>query len=230
MPDNTIDHTTENIFGKGITFAAPIDLNAKKPLDSRLYVSNLTELNDHYTSKRCYPGMQVFVASEALTYIYFGENEDSLGNKTPVWGILADRDWVTNQIVSAGGMSEARVRQIIQEVLTEREQSGELDDIKVYTYGPRNLYTVTVTTLPQPEGDSSILYYIESIDTYYKWKNNEYSTVIATDYEEYFPLIGLEGVQYVDKYKSIEYIWSDSEQTYKPVNEVASNEDIRRLF
>ena len=221
-----IDNTTENEFGRGIVYAAPIDLNAKKPLDSRLYVSDLTELNRHYTSKRCYPGMMVYVASESLTYIYFGENEDSLGNKTPVWGILADRDWV-NQIIPSEGVSESRVREIVQEILTAREQSGHLDDIKVYAYGPRNLYTEDVFELPS-EGNASILYHLGA--SYYKWKNGSYSVASDSDYDDYFPVTGIEGVQYVDKNRNIEYIWDGLKSSYEPVNKIASTSDISNMF
>ena len=36
-------HTTEHEFGMGVTYAAPIDLNAKKPLDARFYAENIAD-------------------------------------------------------------------------------------------------------------------------------------------------------------------------------------------
>ena len=226
-----IDHTTENKFGKGITYAAPIDLNAKKPLDSRLYVDTIAERNAHFTNNRCYPGMAVYVAEDGLTYIFDGTKTEN-GDTVAEWVTLADRAWVLSQIAGGVGVTEARVREIIEEVLTAKEQSGELDDIKVYAYGPRSTYTVEVASVGElpAEGDSSILYNIRGTESYYKWKVDNYVAVVEADYNDYFPTTGIEGVQYIDKYQNIEYIWDATNSAYSIVNKIASRGEVTNLF
>ena len=231
-----IDNTTVNEFGKGVIYAAPIDLNARKPLDSRIYVDTLLELNEHYTAKRCYPGMQVYVAEDGITYIYFGEEEDYEGHKVPVWGRLADRDWVTEQIVEAGGMTREEVIAIVNEILDEARRGGHIDDVRTYSYGPLGIYTVTLPRSEFPaEGDASLIYVDSDTDDVYKWSTtaNDYVAITEDDYLKYFPRFGVKDVQYVDKNQNIEYIWvadGGLGGQYEAINKIASSEEIEDLF
>lgn len=221
------NHTTDNEFGKGVTYAAPIDLNAKKPLDSRVCVATLQERDAHFSTNRCYPGMPVYVAETGLTYIYDGF-ETSGGIDSPVWLVLADRVWVTQQIVAAGGMTEEAVRLLIEEVLAQHEAEGKFDDIKVFDYGPRSQYTETYATSAEfpAEGDESIIYFDGT--SYYKWDGSNYAAITNDDYKKYFPTTGVEDVQYIDTYQNIEYIWDGS--AYEVINKIASRGEIENLF
>ena len=223
-------HTTEHEFGMGVTYAAPIDLNAKKPLDARFYAETLADRDAHFTSNRCYPGMQVYVGATGLTYIYNGEREVVGGNNTPIWLVLADQDWVAREIadITGGNVTETRVREIIAEVLADRLSSGELDDIREYTYGPRSIYTLVYDAGMQ--GDSSYLYYDESSDKTYVWSNNQYVEASSSDYIHYFPITGVDGVQYIDKHQNLEYRWDSNENDYVQANEIASSSDIKNMF
>ena len=222
-------HTTEHEFGMGVTYAAPIDLNAKKPLDARFYADTLADRDAHYTSNRCYPGMQVYVGATGLTYVYDGEREES-GITTPIWLVMADRNWVTQQIIAAGGMTEEAVRLLIEQVLAEHEAEGKFDDIKVFKYGPRGQYTKTFTSssLFPEEGEISTLYLDGTSGTIYKWDGEDYVAVTAQDYNNYFPITGIQDVQYIDSYQNIEYIWNGS--VYEVINKVATSGEIEDLF
>ena len=227
-------HTTEHEFGVGVTYAAPIDLNAKKPLDARFYADTIAERDAHFTNHRCYPGMQVYVGATGLTYIYNGEREVVGGNNTPIWLVLADQDWVAREIadITGGNVTETRVREIIAEVLASKSESGELDDIREYTYGPRSVYT-TVYDVGM-EGDSAYLYYDESSDKTYVWRDvsgtEQYVEASASDYTHYFPEEGISGIQYIDKHQNLEYRWDSTENEYVQANEIASSSDIEGLF
>ena len=227
-------HTTEHEFGVGVTYAAPIDLNAKKPLDARFYADTIAERDAHFTNHRCYPGMQVYVGATGLTYIYNGEREVVGGNNTPIWLVLADQDWVAREIadITGGNVTETRVREIIAEVLASKSESGELDDIREYTYGPRSVYT-TVYDVGM-EGDSAYLYYDESSDKTYVWKDvsgtEQYVEASSSDYTHYFPATGVSGVQYIDKHQNLEYRWDSTNNRYIQANEIASLNDIENMF
>ena len=227
-------HTTEHEFGMGVTYAAPIDLSAKKPLDARFYVDTLADRDAHYTHNRCYPGMQVYVGATGLTYIYNGEREVVGGNNTPIWLVLADQTWVGEQIaeITGGAITEARVREIIAEILAAKSSAGELDDIREYTYGPRSVYTLVYDV--GMEGDSAYLYYDESSDKTYVWKDvsgtKQYVEASASDYTHYFPDTGVSGIQYIDKHQNLEYRWDTTEGEYIQANEIASSSDIAAMF
>ena len=224
-------HTTEHEFGKGVTYAAPIDLNAKKPLDARFYADTIADRDRHYTEKRCYPGMSVYVGATGLTYIYDGERETLGGEYEPIWLVMADRNWVTQQIVAAGGMTEEAVRLLIEEVLAQHEADGKFDDIKVYTYGPRSEYSKTYTSMSEfpAEGTISILYLDGTSGSYYKWDGTQYVAIDPTvDYKNYFPVVGIEDVQYIDSFQNVEYIWDGSR--YEVINKIASSSEIENLF
>ena len=223
------DHTTDNEFGKGVTYAAPIDLNAKKPLDSRVCVATLAERDEHFDTNRCYPGMPVYVAETGLTYVYDGYETEG-GVDSPVWLVLADRAWVSQQIVEAGGMTEEAVRLLVEQILAQHEEEGKFDDIKVYDYGPRILYTKSYATSAQfpVEGDVSLIYYDENADVYYKWNGGTYVVITNNDYKKYFPTTGIQDVQYIDKYQDIEYIWNGS--AYEVINKVATSSEIENMF
>lgn len=60
-------------FGKGITVTSGFDLGAKAPLDSRLIVETLDELQEHIDNNRAYEGMMVYVKETQFTYQYLGE-------------------------------------------------------------------------------------------------------------------------------------------------------------
>ena len=226
-------HTTEHEFGMGVTYAAPIDLSAKKPLDARFYVDTLADRDAHYTHNRCYPGMHVYVGATGLTYIFDGER-DVTGGKEPIWLVLADQTWVGEQIaeITGGAVTEARVREIIAEVIASKSSAGELDDIREYTYGPRSVYT-TVYDVGM-EGDSAYLYYDESSDKTYVWRDvsgtEQYVEASASDYTHYFPVEGVSGIQYIDKHQNLEYRWDSTNNRYVQANEIASNSDIENLF
>ena len=226
-------HTTEHEFGMGVTYAAPIDLSAKKPLDARFYVDTLADRDAHYTHNRCYPGMHVYVGATGLTYIFDGER-DATGGKEPIWLVLADQTWVGEQIaeITGGAVTEARVREIIAEILASKTSSGELDDIREYTYGPKSIYTLVYDVGMQ--GDSAYLYYDESSDKTYVWKDvsgtEQYVEATPSDYTRYFPDVGVSGVQYIDKHQNLEYRWDSTEGEYIQANAIADSRDIENLF
>lgn len=70
--------TIDNVFGAGVIFGAPVDLNSQKPLDSRIAVQTTAERDAHVTGNRAYVGMQVYVADDEKTYIYNGTTWDVL--------------------------------------------------------------------------------------------------------------------------------------------------------
>ena len=59
---------SDQFFGKGITVASGFDLGAKAPLDARLVVNDMEELQAHIDGNRAYPGMIVFVIDQAKNY------------------------------------------------------------------------------------------------------------------------------------------------------------------
>jgi len=222
-------HTTEHEFGKGVTYAAPIDLSAKKPLDARFYADTIADRDAHYPN-RCYPGMQVYVGATGLTYIYDGERDVTGGGKEPIWLVLADQTWVGEQIaeITGGAVTEARVREIIAEVLRDKSGTGELDDIREFTYGPRSEYTKEYVA--GSTGDAIHLYYDETSDKTYIYKNNQYVEASTSDFDAYFPATGISGIQYIDKYQNVEYRWDNTENDYVQTNAVADTSDISNIF
>lgn len=225
-------HTTENEFGKGVTYAAPIDLNAKKPLDSRVYVDTLAQRDGHFTHHRCYPGMQVYVGDTGLTYIYDGEREVTGSDNEPIWLVLADRNWVSQQINMAGGLTPADVASIVESILEEKASHGELDDIREYIYGPLSVYTLEHN--PEREGDEAYFYHNAVSGNTYVWRevngHYEYTEPVASDYTKYFPSVGISGIQYVDKHQNLEYRWDETLNDYIQANTIADTSDITRLF
>ena len=60
-------------FGSGVPLSAGFDLSCSRPLDSRLIVSTMDELNNMPDVQK-YLGMIVFVESTLVTYQLIGDN------------------------------------------------------------------------------------------------------------------------------------------------------------
>lgn len=84
--------TIDNEWGKGVIYAAPIDLAAQKPLDSRIAVQTITERDEHVTNNRAYEGMKVYVADNSTTYVYKNGN----------WVVDLDADAIVNDLTTGG--------------------------------------------------------------------------------------------------------------------------------
>jgi len=59
-------------FGKSINVVSGFDLGAAVPVDTRYVVANIDARNAHVTNGRAYPGMLVYVESDATIYKYTG--------------------------------------------------------------------------------------------------------------------------------------------------------------
>ena len=66
-------------FGNGITITSGFDLGAKSPLDSRIVVDTINELNEHISGNRAYDGMLVYVKETKKNYQYNGTNWNEFG-------------------------------------------------------------------------------------------------------------------------------------------------------
>ena len=69
---------SEQFFGKGISLAAGFDLGAKLPLDSRLVVNTIDELDAHVAGNRAYVGMLVYVIADGKNYQFDGNQFNEL--------------------------------------------------------------------------------------------------------------------------------------------------------
>ena len=69
-------------FGKGITVASGFDLGAKAPLDSRIVVNNMAELQEHIDNNRVYEGMIIYIVEEKTTYQYINPDLIVFGNNS----------------------------------------------------------------------------------------------------------------------------------------------------
>lgn len=83
-------NTIDNAWGKGVIYAASIDLAAQKPLDSRISVQTIAERDAHVTNNRAYEGMIVHVVDEGKTYELKGG----------VWKEILDADHIVNNLTT----------------------------------------------------------------------------------------------------------------------------------
>lgn len=84
--------TIDNKWGKGVIYAAGIDLAAQKPLDSRISVNTIAERDEHITGNRAYEGMQVYVTATKKTYILI----------EGAWKELVDSGSIVNDLTTGG--------------------------------------------------------------------------------------------------------------------------------
>lgn len=106
-------------FGKGVVFTAPIDLGAKKPLDSRAVVDTIAERDAHVAGNRAYPGMVVYVVETKQSYVYSFDSEGR-----PAWLMLATS--------ATSGISEEQARSIFTEMFAAAIKAGVANDIRTY--------------------------------------------------------------------------------------------------
>ena len=123
----------DTYFGKGIKVASGFDLNAKSPLDTRLVVQDLEELEQHTINNRAYEGMIVYIIKEKMTYqfvdgvwVIFGGQDVSSGSTSVIIDNL--NSLLTNASLSA---NQGRIlREMIEALQGNYYTIEEIEAIK----------------------------------------------------------------------------------------------------
>lgn len=123
----------DTYFGKGIKVASGFDLNAKSPLDTRLVVQDLEELEQHTINNRAYEGMIVYIIKEKMTYqfvdgvwVIFGGQDVSNGSTSVIIDNL--NSLLTNASLSA---NQGRIlREMIEALQGNYYTIEEIEAIK----------------------------------------------------------------------------------------------------
>lgn len=127
------------LYGKGITVASGFDLGAKSPLDSRIVVNTVEELNAHVTNNRAYDGMVVYVIEDKTTYQYldgewviFGaEVIDNLASNSTIKGLSANQGRVLDEKISA---VNDEVKQVSNELSNVNEKLDNIGETLEHTH------------------------------------------------------------------------------------------------